>query len=539
MNDITSSSSFSGRAGHVRYVHAIRQHWLVILVLVVLATAGAAVYSYTATKQYNASTDIQINPVASSNDTFSGLSVFQQPLDGSSPVVLAARVLGSWQIYKAAYKALGNDGKGVSISLSPLSQADLVEVQATSSDPNRAAKAANTYARVAVAARRALFQQQLVARIAQIQSQIATIPFNARNGNFQYATFQQELATLQGYLGADDPTVARLSPALPPASPTWPRPVLSTVIAFLAALFVGIAVAVGLEFINPRISSEDDLQLEAPLPVLGRIPRLRRRTVRRYMLSRGRLPAHTWSGYRTSAAMLARAGEDGGYPKSILVTSAGSAEGKTMTAANLAIALSAANLEVILVDADLHRPMVATLFRVPPTRNDLSRVLAGDASLESVLSPAPDYATLRLLPSHARPISDFHLMDGGRLEALIAELEKICDVVVFDSPPLVDVAEALVLADAVDTVVVSVRMGRTRRDLLARLRELLARRGVTPFGYIVTTRKRTTAAPGSYGYGYEIPNTFLTKPRVQTNSGTNGNAAEEPQPRRPRSRART
>jgi capsular exopolysaccharide synthesis family protein len=255
------------------------------------------------------------------------------------------------------------------------------------------------------------------------------------------------------------------------------------------------------------------------------------------MLSRGRLPAHAWSGYRTAAAMLARAGEDGGYPKSILVTSAGSAEGKTMTAANLAIALSAANLNVVLVDADLHRPMVATVFKLPPVRNDLSRVLTSNSSLNSVLVPAPSHATLRLLPSHARPISDFHLMDNGRLEALLAKLEKICDVVVFDSPPLVDVTEALVLADAVDTVVVSVRIGRTRRDLLARLRELLARRGITPFGYIVTTRKRTTAAPGSYGYGYEIPNTFPTKPRVTADSATNGKA-EEPLPE-PRARAET
>src|SRR5262249_4744431 len=183
----------------------------------------------------------------------------------------------SWEIYKAAYRELGRDGNGVSISLSPLSQADLVQVQATSSDPNRAAKAANTFARVAVETRRTLFQQQLAARIAQIEAQIATIPQAARNGNFQYATFQQQLATLNGYLGRGDPTVSALSPALAPGSPTWPRPVLSTVIAFLAALFVGVAVAVGLEFINPRISSEEDLQLEAPLAVLGRIPRLPRR----------------------------------------------------------------------------------------------------------------------------------------------------------------------------------------------------------------------------------------------------------------------
>jgi tyrosine-protein kinase len=525
LNDIGSASSLGVRHGHVRYVHAIRQHWLLIVVVVAVATAAAAIYSYTATKRYEAATDVQINPIASGNDTFSGFTLFQQPLDGSSPVVLAARVLGSWEIYRAAYGALGRNGKGVSISISPISQADLVQIKATSSDPDRAARAANTYARVAVESRRTLFQQQLAARIAQIQAQIATIPPSARSGNFQYATFQQQLATLKGYLGADDPTVTRLSPALPPDSPTWPRPVLSTLIAFLAALFVGIALAVGLEFVNPRISSEEDLQLEAPLPVLGRIPRLSRRVAGRYMVGKGRLPSHAWSGYRTTAAMLARAGENGGYPKSILVTSAGSAEGKTMTATNLAIALSAANLEVVLVDADLHRPMVGTVFNLPPARNDFSRLLTGDVPLQSVLTPVPGYATLRVLPSHPRPIYDFHLMNNGRLEALLAELETNCDVVVFDSPPLVDVAEALVLADAVDTVVVAVRVGRTRRDLLARLRELLARRGVSPFGYVVTARERITAPSGSYGYSYEIPNTFLTKPRAGA-VGVNGKAAK-------------
>src|SRR5215216_4642009 len=93
--------SFEDRRGVVRYVQAFRQHFVFILVVVLVATGGAALYSQLAAKRYEASVDILVDPFDSGDNLFRGFHVFRQPLDGSSPVVTAIRVLRSHENYSA------------------------------------------------------------------------------------------------------------------------------------------------------------------------------------------------------------------------------------------------------------------------------------------------------------------------------------------------------------------------------------------------------------------------------------------------------
>ena len=165
-----SSVSFEDRRGVVRYVQAFRQHIVLIIVFVLVATGGAALYSQTATKRYEASTDILIDPFESGDNLFRGFHAFRQPLDGSSPVVTAIRVLRSHENYDATYKELARQCGNASISISPLSQADIVNVTGASSQPFCAALAANTFARVAVDQRSTVFRQELTARVNQLRA---------------------------------------------------------------------------------------------------------------------------------------------------------------------------------------------------------------------------------------------------------------------------------------------------------------------------------------------------------------------------------
>jgi capsular polysaccharide biosynthesis protein len=153
------SVSFEDRRGVVRYVQAFRQHIVLIFVFVLVATGGAALYSQTATKRYETSADILIDPFESGNDLFRGFHAFHQSLDGASPVVTAIRVLSSDENYSATAKALGTQCAGAGVSLTPLPQADIVNVTGTSSRPFCAALAANTFARIAVDQRTTVFQQ--------------------------------------------------------------------------------------------------------------------------------------------------------------------------------------------------------------------------------------------------------------------------------------------------------------------------------------------------------------------------------------------
>jgi non-specific protein-tyrosine kinase len=174
-----------------------------------------------------------------------------------------------------------------------------------------------------------------------------------------------------------------------------------------------------------------------------------------------------------------------------------------MTAANLAITLAAADMRVILVDADLLRPMIATIFNFGGPRRGFASVLAKRASVETAIVQAGRHPRLRLLLSQPELGAHVRLFDAAHLRRAVDELHRSADVVILDSPPLTEVAEALELAAAVDSVIVAVRLGHTRRDQLADLREMLVRRGVSPVGLVVTTRENATE-DSPYDYQGEV-----------------------------------
>ena len=493
------------RQGAIRYLHAFRQQWSLIVLSVVATVGVTAVLTFTAAKKYQATADVQVTPIPSTDPTFQGFNkLFKQPLDGSSAVVAAARVMNAPEIRRLTFDELGAR-KDISLSATPLSQVDSIAATATARSPRQAADAANTFARVFVKQRTALFQTELHARIDNLNNQIAAFPADQRVGNFQYSTLQQNVANLQGYLDQPDPSVALSLSASPPASASSPRPKLSLGVAFLTGLLLGCGVAIAREFFNPRLSDEDELRLAHRLPILTRIPRLRERAARAYLTGRGVLPPDAWKGYRTLRAVLANAGEGGGFPRSILITSATPGDGKTMTAVNLAITLAAADLRVILVDGDFHRPMVGSIFNVTTKRDGLTRLLAENESVKDVLVPAPSHSGLRLLLGTREHSHHLHLLDTDRFRAMLNNLEREADIVVVDSPPLPEVAEALSMAEAVEAVLISVRLGHTRRDKLEQLRELLMRRGVAPVGFVVAARVRAESTGAYYDYTGEIP----------------------------------
>lgn len=504
MSELTTSSR-NDRREAAQYLRAIRQHWLLIAVLVV-ATVGSALVFVTATaKRFEATADIAVTPVSASDDTFQGVSVFRNAADGSSTVVTAARVFNSPQIRVPARRAMQAAGiaSSSSISVNPLSQADIVAVTATAPTALQAARATNIFAQTVVKMRTARFQNDVLQQLARIKGRMAVIPVAQRATNFEYSALAQRAGVLTSLVGAPDPTLSIVAPATPPMGATWPRTKLTLAAALLASLLIGCGVAVLLEVTNPRVSNEDDLQLSQRLPILARIPRLSARVAHGYLLGQKQLPGAAWKGYRTLRAVLPTAGADGSFPRSILVTSATPGDGKTMTAVNLAITLASSDMRVILVDADLHRPMVATFFQVATRGDGFINVVSGRVPVEAALTPAPAHHSLKLLLSRREHAAQGHLLERSRIQHAIARLTEAADVVVIDSPPLPEVAEALELAAAVDTVLLAVRLGHTRRDKLEQLREMLAQRGVSPIGFVVTTR-RGARADSEYGYNGDV-----------------------------------
>jgi Mrp family chromosome partitioning ATPase/capsular polysaccharide biosynthesis protein len=473
----------------------------------VIAVLAALIVILTATKRYDASADLQIQPLpAFGTDPFQGLDVFRQPADGSSPATGAASIFSSPGYLDLVRHRLGSRASGVHLSATPLSQSDMVSLGATASSPALAARAANLYSATVLKQRNLIFQREVEQRIAQLQLQMRQIAAKYRANSPVYQALAAQVGALRSYAGGNDPSVRELIPAAVPTAASWPRPTTTILVALVIGLLLGVASAVALELLNPRFTREDELTLGQRLPILARMPRLPSRTVQDYTLGRGRLPAEAWKAYRMLRAVLATAGAGGVRPPaSILVTSGGPGDGKTMTAINLAIALSSSGLRVTLVDADVPRPMVATTFNVAGNRDGFVRLLNDPEADMTGLIGAPGHERLNLLLSSPEQIVQLYLFEPERIARVIERLREESDVVVIDSPPLPEVAEALALADASEAVLICVRIGYTRRDKLAELRDLLARRGVTPLGFFVTTRQRPQRRATHYGYPLELP----------------------------------
>jgi len=200
--------------------------------------------------------------------------------------------------------------------------------------------------------------------------------------------------------------------------------------------------------------------------------------------------------YRTLRTNLDFAGLDRAL-KTLVVTSAGVSEGKSTTLANLAIVSAQAGRRVILVDADLRRP---TLHQVFGLANDagLTTMMMDDAALASPPLNQTGVDGLSVLTSGPLPPNPAEVMGSRRMEEIIAALAERADQVLFDTPPVVAVTDAAVLATKVDGVVLVISAGHTRRDhartAIQRLEQINARL----VGAVLTNVQVDTGLKGYY-----------------------------------------
>ncbi len=501
-------SSFNSERGSIRYLAVIREHWLIIVAMVIAAVAGAAVYSLTAAKQYKADANLLVTPISGSDPTYLGTGLLSESSNQVRAALTIAQLVRTPQTAARAKAILGRKLSTQQllgmISVNPIGQSDIVTVVADAGSPTLAADVANAFAQAIVDLRTAEIAQNVRGVVQQLSQQLAVIPAADRSASASAQAIQARLINLKLLLSQPDPTLRVVDAAVAPTAASWPKPKLSIAIAFLAALILGIGIALALEFFAPDVKNEEELLFEQRLPVLARIPRIRRRRARAYMTGAESLPAEAWEAYRTLRASLAIAGKDGGFPSTVLVTSAAPAEGKTMTAMNLSLTLVRAGLRVILVDGDFRRPMIASAFGVAANRRGLAQLLTAGGDPAHLYVPAPGFEeSLLLLISQPEDATLVDLLEPRRLAEIMGQLHQHADVVVIDSPPFSDAAEVIAFAEVADVTLIAVRLGRTRRDRLNDLCRALVQRRLSLAGFVVTTRRRPRAS--AYSYEYSAP----------------------------------
>ena len=483
--------------GLSRVLRTLRERWLLIVAVVAITLLAAAAYVALANKVYKAQSSMLVSSVPDSDATLSGLGLIRDSADPTRGVETAAQLVTTPDVatrvvrllhLKTSPTALLND-----VSAAPVAQSNLITVTAQASTREDAKRLADAFATQAVVERTDRLRQQLAVLIPKVQAQAAAA------GPTQRATLATQLAQLKYLNESGDPTLRIENLAQLPAAPASPRKTLSLAGGLLAGLALGVAAALALELVDPRLRREEQLRELYRLPILARIPRSRGWRRKTGAVPPADLPPGAIEGYRV-LRMALEAQDERLRPRSVLVTGPSLAEGKTTTSINLAASLAAVGRRVVLVEGDLRRPAIGAVLDAQP-KMSVQAVLSGYAELDDAVTRSRDFgASLDLLVSDDGSVEDQELLGRPGALTVLRELKKRHDWVVVDAPPLNLVADSLPLARATDDVLIVVRLGKSKLPQLRELAELLAQQDITPAGFVLLG---VDEPDGRRGYGYE------------------------------------
>lgn len=289
---------------------------------------------------------------------------------------------------------------------------------------------------------------------------------------------------------------ARLPTA--PSSPNWR---LNLALGGLVGLALGIGYAVLRHVLDRRIRTAEDVEAETGVAVVGRLPLEPGLDNHREVLS------FTGTNEQTTRYALAEAMRElrtnlqfvdvDAPPRSIVVTSPLPGDGKSTTAANLALSLAAAGHRVAFVDGDLRRPVVASLFNLP-TGAGLTDILTGRATIADVAYTLGESRNLLVLPAGPVPPNPSEVLGSQRMRDLIRMLTEH-GLVIIDSPPTLVVSDAAVLSAAADGAIVVVSARSTTHEMLHTALGNIAKVHGRVLGVVVNRMPRPRAAAGYYG----------------------------------------
>lgn len=187
--------------------------------------------------------------------------------------------------------------------------------------------------------------------------------------------------------------------------------------------------------------------------------------------------------------------------KTIMVTSGGPVEGKSLTVANLGISFAQAGKKVIIIDADLRKPMQHRFFKLT-NFDGLTSILTGEKEFSSVIRES-GINNLKILTSGVTPPNPSELLGSKKMDSILEQAKEEADSVLVDVPPVIAVTDGLVLASKVDGVVLVVASQETHREMVAQAKENLEKVKANIVGTVLT--KVPIESGGKYYYYYYGP----------------------------------
>ena len=519
------------------YLRVFRRQLALIVAITLLGAAAAAAYTFRRTPVYESSASVLVRAITTNafdpgSRVDQQLNMFnQRQLAQSEPVAaLAAKTLKTTATPAQLLEHVNVDVPANS---------QILRVRYQDTVPLTAQRGADAFAKAYLVSREAdaraqatTSQKSLQKDIARFQKQASAAEKQIADPDADSATRQaaqaklaaannrldQLLSQLSGFQSLDFTPGTVIAAAGLPATPASPNNRLDVGIGLLVGLFLGVVLAFVRDRTDDRLRGREDLAERLDRPVLATIPPLSKRVRQEGKLrwkrrSRNSLvtleqpnsPAA--ESYRTLRTRMARLASQLDI-NSVMVVSAGVGEGKSTTAANLAVVLAETGKDVLLVSADLRRPRVHQFFSLQ-NKSGLSNLLTdgtppgkrkgpvadGKQMASELWSVAPNLWVVLSGPLPPHPSA---LMDSDSMRQFLKEQRDLFDFIVLDCPPALVVADSMALAPLADAVLVVADAKESDRDLISRLKEELEQVGGKIVGAVLNRSKQ--AGKSTYYY---------------------------------------
>ena len=447
------------------YIRLLRKSWVLIALLTLAGIGAASVYSAVQTPTYLAVSKVFVSTQGSgtASDLAQGNSFTTQRVKTYAELVSTPIVL------LPVIASLGLKVNEATLAAELVATATLdtsiIEISATDTDAPRAAAVANA-----------------------VSSSLAKVVTEIETSELVNSVSPVKLTSVQ------EATV--------PPTPATPKIALNIALGTLVALAIGVGIAVLRETLETRIRSERDLEQVTDIPVLGGIG-FDPKAIERPLIVQVDPRSPRAESFRTLRTNLQFLHADRAS-RCFVITSSIESEGKSTTAANLAIALADAGGRVLLVDADLRRPKLADYLGAEGAVG-LTDALIGQVEFSDVIQPWGKNG-LSFLPAGRVPPNPSELLGSARMGTAIEEFTEAFDVVIFDSPPLLPVTDAAILAKRVGGAIVVVAAGKTHRNQLRAAIQALVSAGAGISGLVLTMlpiKGPDAYGYAQYGYGYD------------------------------------
>ena len=271
-----------------------------------------------------------------------------------------------------------------------------------------------------------------------------------------------------------------LDAAIAPGTPVRPRRILTLAVATLLGGLFGIGLAFLLELLDSTVRTQDDVERFLGFTFLGVVPSIKEHQRHaKPVTDGGSLDQFIHRNPKSTVAECCRSIRTNLHfmspdktLKRILITSPSPRDGKTFNVVNLATVMAQSNQRVLIVDTDLRRPAIHHAFGMDNTIG-LTDLILGEVDYDDVLLPT-DISGVDILTCGPIPPNPTELMHTERFRKVIDDLDERYDRIIFDSPPVIAVADAMILANAVDGVIFVIRAGRTSKEGAKRAKNLLS-----------------------------------------------------------------